>query len=180
MTYTYILTKADHVTYLLHNASTKKSVKKQLSSSWAWISLAFTLIGILFYLSQDTALAITFFGIAITAFLFYPYYLKQRYVKHYTKHVNEVYKDKDATSVYMEITDDELIAGTDKGESKIRLSAIENIAETGQHLFVYISGGQGLIIPKTIPDFNAIKSDMESIAKRLKIPYQTDLEWRWK
>lgn len=65
-------------------------------------------------------------------------------------------------------------------ESKIFVSALECIDETGDYFFVKLKTGEALIIPKSEVPAGAVKNYLQALSQQLNIPYNSNLNWKWK
>lgn len=122
-----------------------------------------------------------FVALSILSVIFYPFYLQRYYKRHYRKHISDTYKNRfnePCTIIFNEAS----IEDIDKsGETKMDLSAIEEIVETGSYVYLRIKTGGSLIIPKSkIEDPDNLLTYLRALSGTLKIKYSQELNWKWK
>jgi len=145
------------------------------------VSGTMLLLGLLFYESSNPFLAYYFWGFGIISFLFYPLYQRKHYKNHYEKFIDDTYKNR--VGITAEITfDDFAIHTTDvTGESRINLSELENVTETGDYFYLSLKTGGHLIVPKSkIGNVPELRVKLKELAGRLNIEFIEDLKWKWK
>lgn len=172
----YNIEQEDFIDFQLFTASKSERIRKNKNRGWIIMLILFAFLGINFYNSGNSTLAIYFGIVAIIVLLFYGKYFKWKLKNHYKKFVVENYSKRFGQLESLEINSDHIFAKDKTGEGKINISEIENVSETQNHFFIKITTGVSLIIPKTkIKNSQEIKSKFEN----LKIPIIDETNWKW-
>ena len=180
MTFTYILTENDFLQNQLFVASKSKRVKKQRIKSWITVSLVFLVLSFLFYESGNTIMTYYFLGLGILAVCLYPFYLKWFYKRYYKKYIQEYYKNRFGVSARAKFTDNYIETFDISGESKMNLSEIKEIVETGDYFYLMLNSGGSFIITKMgIENRENVRKEFVNLADKLKIKFTSDLNWKW-
>lgn len=117
--------------------------------------------------------------LALIVILFYPKYQKWYYRRHYINHIKEHYKNKVNQTSVLEL-DSECIKSSSKfGEASINLREVIELNETGDYLFVKISTGESLILPKAKVDIDLFKKELLSILPSNGLLVTEELNWKW-
>jgi YcxB-like protein len=181
MTLKYCLSADDYLQHQLYIASTTKRIKRKRRQGLIVVVLAFTASTALFYETDNKLLTYYFAALSILSLVFYPFYLRNHYKKHYQKFIFDTYKerfDKYATIVFKEET---LETFDETGEAKLNYSVFKEIIETSNHIFIKVRTGGGLIIPKSeAEDLENIILTLKTLADRMKIRYMEKLDWKWR
>jgi Ca2+/Na+ antiporter len=176
----FILNKKDFLRFQLYTASKSKSVRKRKIAGWIIVTSFFIILAILFLNYKDNFLTYYFLIIAILTLVLYPTYIKWVYKRHYSKLVDEYYKNKIEIESEISFTDEFICIIDQSGEVKIKLSEIEEINEIGESLYLKIKNGVSLIFPKNSPDFDEFESELTEVVKKLSIAWNKELNWRWR
>lgn len=68
-----------------------------------------------------------------------------------------------------------------QNESVIPLTELESIQEIGTLFSLFMKNGQSLLIPKeAVSSTENLEPFFRQLADRLHIPYQQELDWKWK
>jgi hypothetical protein len=181
MTLTYTLNQNDYLNNQLFIASLSDRVKKQRNRSRILWAIAFLSLAGIFNTKKDSFLTYYFLTFAILYILFYPYYSRWYYKRHYTKSINETFKNR-FDKVSTVIIDNEQIQDIDgSGETKISVSEVENIYETLEYFFLKLKSGLTLIIPKLkIENLDSLKIELKTIAAKQHVDFIEMQDWKWK
>lgn len=177
----FIIEKEDYLQQQLFAAYTSKTISKTRYRSKILIPLFYLIIGLGFYMKDQTFGGILFVGIGILWYFFYPLYLKKRYIRYYSKYIDENYSNRFGKPESLLIDDEYIVSKNYVGESKMRITEIVEINEISDYYYLKFSIGTTLIIPKSFVN-NAIEleNEIKKIAARFQIEHIVDLEWRWK
>ena len=177
----YILDENDYLQFQLYTASKSDRIKKQRKKSWIIMTLAFLSLSCLFYTTEIKFLMYYFAVFSILSLILYPIYSKKRYYNYYKKYNLDTYKNRFDNPCIITFDELNIISSDSTAETSIKLSAIEEIAETSQYIYLKIKTGGSLIIPKfKIENFNLVQTYLENLAEKLKINFDKELNWRWK
>jgi hypothetical protein len=182
MTYNFSLDESDYLTHQLFNSSTSKLSIKNRRKSWLLVTGAFAILAFVVYNNNDKILG-TYFGVfSCITFIFYPFYIRWKYKKHFLNHIRENLANNFGKSASLEFHNDHLLTFDDsESESKISMNLIKSIHELPQHYFLKLDGGQTLILPKRkVNDLQKFESDLKQLAQSLEINITDNTKWEWK
>ncbi len=172
----YKLEKEDFLNFQLFAASQSERIMKKKRNTPVFLSLLTLTMGVCFYLMNNIPL--TVYSVALT-FLFcflYPKYSSWRYKKHYQAYINENYNNRFGKSIELEFNQDAIKSKDKTGEGMINLSEVAEVCETFDYLFVRISTGITLIIPKReLLDVESLKNHFILIGLNII----DKLDWKW-
>ncbi len=178
MNINYQLTNSDFLAYQLYTSSKSELHKKRRFRSRIIIPIIYILFGL--YLAnknEDNGIGILFAGIGILWFAFYPMYAKWRYKRHFTKHVEENYKNRINKPVKIDFDENSVNAKDFTSESRINGTELKELIEIKDHFFIKLATDLSLIVPK-----HSILDQME-FKKRvigLGAEYIDERNWEWK
>ena len=176
----YQLNREDFLQHQLYGASMKKGIKKKRLKSWLMNTFIFVLLSAVFYYYEVFMMSYYFAAFAIITLIFYPFYQRRLYKKHYEKHIDENLKNSFGHSVEVRFNDSDLLASDYTGESKINYSSFEKIIEISSHFFLKLTNGSMVIIPKSEIKSEEVRDTLKSLSKKVTIPYSLELDWKWK
>ncbi|MEO6232539.1 MAG: hypothetical protein ABJB11_12080 [Ferruginibacter sp.] len=181
MTLTYQLDQNDFLQHQLFLASKTDRIKKKRTKSWLIVSGAMFLLGFLFLQSDNSFLFYYFLAFGIVTLLFYPLYQRNQYKNHYAKFIADTYKNRFGQTANIHFGENAIETNDVTGESKINLSELESITETGDYFYPGLKTGGHLIIPKLkISDVSQLRQELKQLCQRLKINFIDDIIWKWK
>lgn len=171
-------TKEDYLEYQLYTASKSKRVKQNRIKNWLIISGSFLLIGVAFYQGGNNFMAFYFAIVAVISLIFYPFYQRKRYKDHYRKYVNDIHNYEVTCDI--EINSKFVHTKDITGESKMNISEVVEINETGKYFFVKFSSNQSLILPKHSFNYESLFAELSEIASLNNMVINKELDWKWK
>lgn len=119
--------------------------------------------------------------IGLITLIFYPSYERYQYKKHYKKWVAENYKGRINVISTVVLTENTIETYDKTGEAKLNVSELQDIVETNEYFYLKLKIGESLIIPKLkVEDVDGLRFQLQDLAARLKINFETDLTWEWK
>lgn len=172
----YPIEQEDFLIFQLYTASQSEMIQKKKRKGWIGATVLFAATSIFFVVQENYPSAI-YFGICTLLFGFlYPIYFSWRYKRHYNKYIAEHYQNRFGIPVILEINEEEIFSQDKAGESRFKLSEIEQVNEIGEYFFVKISTGASLIIPKDgVGDADSVRNEFE----RLGLKLNQMLDWKW-
>ncbi|MCL9806543.1 YcxB family protein [Flavobacterium amniphilum] len=177
----YSLDENDYLTHQLYTASKSKRTKKQRRKSWIIVSSLFFILGLLFLKEENNFLSYYFFGFGIITLIFYPFYLRNHYKKHYQKFITDTYKSRFGEIAKVNFHEEYLQTSDSNSESKINYTALEEINEIGDYIFLKLTSGGSLIIPKAKVDtIEEVKEEIKKISRKYGLAENIELNWKWK
>lgn len=181
MTLKYQLDQTDFLQHQLFLASKTDRIKKKRTKSWLIVSGTMFLLGFLFYKSDNSFLSYYFLAFGIVTLIFYPLYQRQQYKNHYAKFIADTYKNRFGQTANIHFSENAIETNDISGDSKINLSELENVTETGDYFYPSLKTGGHLIIPKSkINDVSQLRQELRQLCEKLKISFIEDLNWKWK
>ena len=177
----YSLDKPDFLECQLFIASKSERVIKSRRKARLVVPITYLILGLLLFLFTDIVFTLIFITIGLIWYLYYPYYIRKRYVRHFEKALAESYKNRFGKLSLLKFGE-EIIEITDYiGETKIRIQEIEEINEIKNYLFLKLSSGESLIIPKDkIKEENEFRHYISMLTERFYIKYNVELNWKWR
>ncbi|MBD8489756.1 YcxB family protein [Echinicola sp. CAU 1574] len=181
MVYTFSLDESDYLTYQLFNSSTSKQSLKNRRRSWLLVTGAFALLAFVTYNNKDEVLGIYFGVLSIISFIFYPFYIRWKYKKHFLSHIREHLASNFGKKASLEFQKDYILAfDENESESKINLKSVKSIHELPEHHLIRLDGGQTLILPKQkTNNLHQLESDLNQLAKSLGLTIMDNTKWTW-
>lgn len=181
MTLTYQLKQNDFLEHQLFVASTTPRIRSKRRRSWLWVTVSMFVLAFLFSQSGNSFLTYYFLGFGIVALFFYPLYQRHQYKRHYSTFIAENYKNRFGQTVTIHFTEQAIETSDITGESKIYLSELENVIETGAYFYPGLKAGGHLIIPKSeINTVSRLRQELKQLCDRLKIDFIENLTWKWR
>jgi hypothetical protein len=176
----FTLEKEDFLTFQLYTASKSETVIKTRNKYRIRVPIAYAILSIILYEFADIIFAGIFLCVGLLWYLLYPYYIRKKYVKHYSKHIDEQYKNRFGKSESLTIKSDVIESKDIIGESKINMREIEELNEIKDYYFIKFSSGVSLIIPKNrIKKSEELKEKLQNIVSDLSIKHNQELDWKW-
>ena len=83
------LDENDFLTFQLYNASKSPRIRRGRIKSWIITTVMFLCFACLFYQSNQALLTSYFLTLSGLSLVFFPYYTRWRYRKHYLNHIRE-------------------------------------------------------------------------------------------
>ncbi len=169
----FVLTETDYLEFQIFAWSKSEVTKKKRKNSWVLLTIVPLLFAIYFQTKDNNVLSIYFITLALICALFYPKYFRWNYKRHFKNYINTNYSDRFGETTELEFSSDHIYSKENAGEGKILFSEIEQLCETATHLYVMITNGMSLIIPKKqIDNIDEIKE----IFKTKNIPLNQQIE----
>lgn len=175
MEYHYTLEEEDFLDFQLFTASQSLQIAKKRRKQWILLTSIPLLFALSFYFQRNMALVNYFSVIAVIFSVFYPTYFKWRYIQHYKSYNQENYAQRFGQPITLKIYTDYIFSKDQSGESKINRSEIEGVDEIQRLIFIKISNGHALVIPKHKINITSLKHDF----KRLNLEIKEHLNWKW-
>ena len=177
----FVLSEDDLLSHQLFAASKSKLVQKRRAKGKLFLLLIYMAVGLFIWDRNGMVTGGIFFLVFLPLYLLYLYMERKQYVTHFKRYVQDVYKDRSNTTTTIDI-DDKLIHMTDGvNESTIPLTEVEVIYETGTLYSLGLNTGQSIVIPKAnVTPGDNLNPFLKELADRHGIPYQQELNWKWK
>lgn len=181
MTLIYSLDQNDFLQHQLYIASKSARIKKKRRNSWLLVTIAFFVLGLVFYDMANKLMMYYFFGASLISFIFYPFYLKYHYKKHYQKFINDTYKNRTAEPSTICFKEQQVELFDKTAESKINFTEFEEIVETANYYYLRMQSGGSIIIAKLkVDNGKELHHFLKELANKLHINFTAELDWVWK
>lgn len=181
MTLQYSLDEHDYLEHLLFTATKSDTIKKKRLKNWIITTAVFFCLSIVFFFTHDMKLVYGCWIIGLITFIFYPMYERHHYKKFYQKHAADAYKERSNVPCTVTINETTIDTKDKTGETKLNLSELKDIVETGRYFYLRLKSSGSLIMPKQkMGNQEILHLELQHLASRLNIPFSTDLGWEWK
>lgn len=181
MTIEFTLKKDDILQMQLFMASLSEQIRKTRRKTHLRVPIVYIVLAILLMITTDWAVGSVFICVAVVWYFVYPPYNAKHYKKYYSKYIDENLAKRAGHPT--EITfGDEYIAGTDySGESKLKINTVERIDEVHDYCFLKFDSGVGMVIPlNQITERDSFIEYLKKMAANNNIPYETNMDWKWR
>jgi len=177
----YRLSKEDYLNWFLFSANHSKTTINARRKNKIIVSVIyFSLLIFLFINYKDPYLFFLNLFIFLVLLVIYFSLEKRKYIKHYKNFVDEKLTSRIGIPFWAEFKDDKLFGKEGNSESSIAFKDFSEINETENYIFVKIFETNCIILPKNIAEIQKIKSNLKFISKEYNIPYQEELNWKFK
>tara|TARA_R110002049_G_scaffold305808_1_gene503301 strand:- start:2005 stop:2436 length:432 start_codon:yes stop_codon:yes gene_type:complete len=132
--------------------------------------------------SNNDIISGIYFGIAsVLSLVFYPYFIRWKYKKHFLNYIRENNSNNFGKTASLEFHNDHILTfDENESESKISLKLIKSIHELPHHHLIKLDGGQALILPKQrVNDLKQLESDLTKLANSLNLIITYNVKWQW-
>jgi hypothetical protein len=104
--------------------------------------------------------------------------MRQLYRRHYSKFIDENYKNNAKKIVFLEIYNNFILMKEKESESelKIDIKEIKEIVEIQTNYFIIVSDISSIILPKNIETNDFINI----LINNYNIKFNRELDWKWK
>lgn len=175
------LDQGDYLTYQLFTASKSSDARKSRKRSKFILAFIFLGIAYLFSSTENQFLTFFFLAFAIIGFIFYPFYSRWRYKKHYQSHINNTYRNRFNKPAILELSGDPLIIHEAGTELKINLSEVEEINEINGYYFIKLSSGASIILSKfKVANLAMLHDQVNELIMKTGAKHNIELDWKWK
>jgi hypothetical protein len=174
-----VLNAHDYLTYHLYTASQSKTQKNKRYKSWITVTATFFALSCVLK-NTDGVLMYYFLIVGFLSLVFYPFYQRRHYRKHYEKFVNEKLQYQFGKECIINFDGDAIHFKGITGEAKVNDTEIVEIIEIGTHYFIKFRSGDSIIVPKTLVKNEVFLSELMAVLQNPNIIITKHLNWRWK
>lgn len=181
MKYSFSLDESDYLTHQLFIAASSKQSLNRRRRSWLLVTGSFVVLAFVFLNKGDTGIGTNFIIAGVFSFIFYPFFIRWKYKRHFEKHIKEHLSNNFGQKMNFEIGEDQFITRDEENsESKISFSLTKSMHELPKHFLIRLDNGQSLILPKEkVPDLDRLRSDLVSLAQKLNLMIVDNTKWNW-
>ena len=181
MTLEYNTVEQDYLTFHLFELSVSARNKRTRRRAKVNISVLFLVIAVYnIIFSRAIILASLFTVMAALWYLLWPRYEKRYYLRNFKNAIKESYGKIFGNATTLQLTPDHISDITAGNEISSPLSGITAINEIPDYIFIKLQIGMGIIIPKTTPGIEELRTKLHEIATTFSIPYNVYDKWAWK
>lgn len=181
MTLKYLLFEKDYLENQLYYASKSPFVINQKKNMMNGIIFTMVMLSIcLFVIGSNYWFLLSVIFLIVIFLIVYPSIVSSRFKKSYQMVIVELFKNRFGQTSIVEFREDSLIDANNMRTIEIFHSSLESVEETGRYFFIWLNYGEQLIIPKSEVDQDAVQQYLETLARQLGIPYNSNLNWKWK
>lgn len=177
----FTLTEQDLLTHQLFATSKSKRVTKRRAQGKIFLLLIYMATGLFIWERSGVVTGAVFFLVCLPLYFIYASMERKQYVKHITAFVEDQFKTRGAKKTSLTFGDTQIEMKDGENESVVPMEDIEAIYEIGALYSISLRSGQGILIPKQqIGADTDINSYLHNLGDRLGIPYEEQLNWKWK
>ncbi|MFT5864184.1 MAG: hypothetical protein ACI828_002858 [Flavobacteriales bacterium] len=178
MTINCELTNEDYLVHQLYTSSKSKSHINKRFRSRIIVPIVYLLLALfLVYAKKDNRIGFVFVGVGFLWFLLYPMYSKWRYERHYRKHIEEHYKNRNNIPTEIVFGEGVINATDATSQTKINGTEVKELIELKDHFLIKLKTDLAFILPKhSIGDIAMLKSRVTHFGA----VYVDDIQWAWK
>ncbi|CAG5081625.1 YcxB family protein [Parvicella tangerina] len=183
MKISYQIKEEDYLTHQLYTASKTKKIRRKRIVFWLIVPVAYASAGYLSYFQfRQHNVGLVMFGLAIFWLLFYPFYSRWNYKRHYRNHIQKHLKGQFDQVVSLELGDNRLIIQDAKGNnSNIKYVSVKEIVELPDHFLIRMQTNSSIIFPKReFKDIKELQKFLGLIVTRHKVSFRKDVKWKWR
>lgn len=179
LTLNYHLTKEDHLAFQLYDASTSERIRKKRRYSRLRVPIVYLILGAVLIWAALLEFGLLMMVIGALWYFIYPKYEAKRYKKHFQEYVDENFKEKHNEAAKLELDMEHIYGSSSLGESKIKVSEVDRIEETSEHIFIRV-GAMGFVVPKRkVDDLNELNAWVNKVVAQYGVPHNVNLNWKW-
>jgi hypothetical protein len=177
----YKLTEEDMLQHQLFATSQSKQIIKRRTKGKLFLLLVYMGMGIYIWNRSGVTSAGVFFILCLPLYFIYVHFEKKQYANHFRKFVRKEYQDQLDRTATIRFEKDriEMTDGVDEGT--IPFSELERIDELATFYTLSLKSSQSILLPKqTLNASSDVRTFLTGLAEQLDIPYESNLEWKWK
>ncbi len=177
----FTLSEQDLLTHQLFAMSKSKRVMKRRAKGKLFLLLIYMAIGLFIWNRNGVVVGAIFFLVCLPLYFLYAYMERKQYVKHIGAFVVEQFKTRGDKKTILMIGDTQIDMKDGDNESVIPLTELEAAYETGSFYSLELKSGQSILIPKNhLTEPGDTASLLRQLTQRLDIPYEEQLNWKWR
>lgn len=171
----YCLTKSDYLSYQLFQASQSRRLRKIKLLTWFLIPILYIVIGI----TGLVNLIISISG-SILWLVIFPYLSRWAIKNNYSKLIDEQLGTTIDRTSKINLENSQIILSDETIDRKINTSEVSDIAETKNHVFIYLQRGISIILPKDQIETKLLYLFLSDLEKQTNINKKEMLYWKWR
>ena len=180
MIFEFIPHESDYLSYLFYVTTKSKRVQKKRTINKMVILFIYFISGLYLYNSQGPIPAALFFILCLPTYFLYNYFEKKQYRKHFTRYIGAHFSEEIGVTTTIHLDDEGVTVSVGESETKMPWSEIEEINETGTLILIQEKNQNTIVIPKNTSRVRELADELKRFAMEHIIPYQEELNWKWK
>ncbi len=177
----FTLTQEDILNHQLFATSKSKRVMKRRAQGKIFLMLIYMATGLFIWERSGVVIGAVFFLVCLPLYFIYASMERNQYVKHIKAFVEDQFKTRGEKKTTLTFSEKQIDMKDGDNESVVPMEEVEAIYETGSLYSISLKSGQGILIPKQYLDATTdLNSLLLQLADRLGIPYEEQLNWKWK
>lgn len=178
--YSYHIDQADYLLYLFYSTSKSKRVQKRRALNKLVLMMIYVLTGIMIFSRSGPIASAAFFLLCIPVYFLFNMMERKQYNKHFTRFINDHFKDRVGKPASIELQENAFRV-LDEEDNTFPYEEIEYITETGEMIIVQLNNGVAILLPKArISEHADLITELKRISGLNSIPYNSELDWKWK
>jgi hypothetical protein len=177
----FTITEKDLLTHQLFATSKAKRVVKRRAQGKIFLMLIYMATGLFIWERNGVVTGAVFFLVCLPLYFLYASMERKQYVKHISAFVSDQFKTRGDKKTTLTFGEQEIVMKDGDNESVVPMSELEIIHEIDELYSISLKSGQAILIPKAhLASVEDTSSMLLDLAERLDIPYQRELNWKWK
>ena len=138
-------------------------------------------VGLFLYSRQGPVTSGVFFLLCLPMYFLYSYFERKQYFKHFTRYINANYKNEIGATTSISIDNEGVSVALAENTHTLYWSNIEIIIETISFILIQEKNQDSILIPKEKTNQKeALIAELKKMSSSHDIPYQEELDWKWK
>ncbi|MDZ4748580.1 MAG: hypothetical protein SH808_08840 [Saprospiraceae bacterium] len=177
----FTLTEQDLLTHQLFATSKAKRVVKRRAQGKIFLLLIYMATGLFIWERNGVVTGAIFFLVCLPLYFLYASMERKQYVKHISAFVTDQFKTRGDKKTSLTFGEKEITMKDGDNESIVPMPDLEIIHEIDALYSISLTTGQAILIPKEhLISVEDTTSMLMNLAERLDIPYQQEMNWKWK
>ena len=142
--------------------------------------IIYVLTGMMLFSRNGPIASAAFFLLCLPLYFLYNLFEKKQFYRHFTRFINAHFTNRIEKPSTIELREDGFHVMDDE-DNWHAYEDIEEISETNTMIIIQLKNGVAIILPKNkIKDAYKLVELLSHHAAAKKIPYHSDLTWKWK
>lgn len=180
MLFPFTLDQNDYLSYLFYSTSRSVKVRKRRSLNKLILLMIYMATGIYLFIRNGPVASAIFFLLCFPLYFLYNTFEKKQYLKHFTRFINDHFKDNLGKPASIELADNSFHVLDDE-DNWYAYEDIEEIMETNELVIIQLKTGVAVLLPKNkIENAEGLVTQLNNLSTSKNIKYTQNLEWKWK
>lgn len=175
-----VFSQEDLLTKYLFIASNTTRIKRGRNRIWIALVVLFTMLAILYSFDADKFLMWLFIAFGIILLLFFPFLITRILKRQYESIVAEQFNNVKNLPFEITLEDESISYKSNIGDVQLKISQIEQIDEIQNYFFLKFSSNDTITLPKRSFSYDLLNNYLMDVSTKNAIPFNRQLNWRWK